>query len=68
MENDGVSPQGVIEDLADQIRRLTIDSAILRTAVKQLQTEIHALKNPELPPPSVMEGQITLEDDESDEG
>ncbi|MDE0820082.1 MAG: hypothetical protein OSA95_03120 [Opitutales bacterium] len=68
MDNDGVSPQGVIDDLAEQNKRLTIDCAILRTAVKQLQAELHALKNPPLPPPPppVIEGQIALEDDDSD--
>lgn len=68
MDNDRVSPQGVIEDLADQLKRLTVDSAILRTAVKQLQAELQALKNPQLVVPQVIEGQMTLEDDESDEG
>ena len=48
MDNDGVSPQGVIEDLAEQNKRLTIDCAILRTAVKQLQAELQTLNNPEL--------------------
>ena len=48
MDNDGVSPQGVIEDLAEQNKRLTIDCAILRTAVKQLQAELRALSGPEL--------------------
>jgi hypothetical protein len=67
MDNDGVSPQGVIDDLAEQNKRLTIDCAILRTAVKQLQVELRALKSPDLPPiqPEI-EGQIALGDDEPD--
>ena len=68
MDNDGVSPQGVIDDLAEQNKRLTIDCAILRTAVKQLKAELDALNNPELPPPPGIEGLQALEDDESDKG
>ena len=49
MSNDSVSPQGVIEDLADQVRRLSIDGAVLRTAIKQLQHQI-APPMPDGPP------------------
>ena len=66
MDNDGVSPQGVIEDLAEQNKRLSIDCAILRTAVKQLQAELAALNSPPLPPLPGIEGSQALEDDESD--
>ena len=66
MDNDGVSPQGVIDDLAEQNKRLTIDCAILRTAVKQLQAELAALNSPPLPPLSGIEESQALEDDESD--
>jgi hypothetical protein len=37
MSEESVSPQGVIEDLAEQIKRLSVDNAVLRTAIKQLQ-------------------------------
>ena len=39
MQNDAVSPQGVIDDLADQVKRLSIDNAVLRTAIKQMQQQ-----------------------------
>jgi hypothetical protein len=37
MQNDTVSPQGVIDDLADQVKRLSVDNAVLRTALRQMQ-------------------------------
>jgi hypothetical protein len=66
MDNDGVSPQGVIDDLADQLKKASIECAILRTAVKQLQAEIAVSTKSSLPP--VVEGPQALEDDESNEG
>ena len=67
MDNDGVSPEGVIADLADQNRKLSVDCAVLRTAIKQLQAEITELQNP--PPPGVspqIEGQQILDGDDTD--
>jgi|TARA_B110001454_G_scaffold205137_1_gene214484 hypothetical protein len=54
MENDSVSPEGVIADLADQNRKLSVDCAVLRTAVKQLQAELAEFRNP--PPPALSDG------------
>ena len=51
MSNDGVSPQGVIEDLADQVKRLSIDNAVLRTAIKELQqAQATSIPGPDGPP------------------
>ena len=64
MENDSVSPEGVIADLADQNRKLSVDCAVLRTAIKQLQAELMELRNPGVPPQ--MEGQQVLDGDDTD--
>ena len=51
MSNDGVSPQGVIEDLADQVKRLSIDNAVLRTAIKEIQqAQAASVPGPDGPP------------------
>lgn len=64
MENDSVSPEGVIADLADQNRKLSVDCAVLRTAVKQLQAELVELRNPS--PPAQLEGQQVLQGDDTE--
>ena len=65
MDNDGVSPEGDIEDLAEQNKRLTIDCAILRTAVKQLRAELALLQAPPGISPQI-EGQQVLDGDDTD--
>ena len=51
MSNDGVSPQGVIEDLADQVKRLSVDNAVLRTAIKEIQqAQATSVPGPDGPP------------------
>lgn len=64
MENDSVSPEGVIADLADQNRKLSVDCAVLRTAIKQLQAELAQFRNPLLP--TQLEGQQVLPDDDTE--
>ena len=40
MSDTSVNPQAVIEDLADQVKRLTIENSVLRAGVAQLQAVI----------------------------
>lgn len=64
MENGSVNPEGVIADLADQNRKLAVDCAVLRTAIKQLQAELAEFRNPPLP--TQLEGQQDLPDDDTE--
>ena len=51
MSDNGVSPQGVIEDLAEQVKRLSVDNAVLRTAIKEIQqAQVSSAPVPDGPP------------------
>ena len=51
MSNDSVSPQGVIDDLAEQVKRLSVDNAVLRTAIKEIQqAQVSSAPVPDGPP------------------
>ena len=73
MENEGVSPTGVIEDLANQVRRLSVDCAVLRTAIKELQVQNAGLQdllagiNPSPPDVQTVFGDSQLAHDDGDE-
>jgi|TARA_B110000263_G_scaffold245313_1_gene254683 hypothetical protein len=66
MQNDAVSPQGVIDDLADQVKRLSIDNAVLRTALKQIQQQQVAAA-PDGPPAEVVKDAEPIADDSVEE-
>ena len=66
MQNDAVSPQGVIDDLADQVKRLSIDNAVLRTAIKQMQQPPRE-PVPDGPPVEAVEDAELVTDDSVEE-
>ena len=66
MQNDAVSPQGVIDDLADQVKRLSIDNAVLRTAIKQMQQQQVAAA-PDGPPAAAIQDVELVTDDSVEE-
>jgi hypothetical protein len=39
MSNLNVDPNAIINDLLDQIKRLSADNAVLRVAIQQMQAE-----------------------------
>lgn len=61
MSNDSVSPQGVIDDLAEQVKRLSVDNAVLRTAIKQLQ-QPQEMPVPDGPPAAPVEDAESIDD------
>ena len=65
MSNDSVSPQGVIDDLAEQVKRLSVDNAVLRTAIKQLQ-QPQEMPVPDGPPAVPVEDAESIEDTEEE--
>jgi hypothetical protein len=40
MEQFSVNPEQIIEDLLDQVRQLTLQTAVLRSAVKAYQASV----------------------------